>query len=285
MGSPVLVSIFDRSDRLVFANTAFRRSYGIDDGSYPTWTEMLRRNFANAHGASIVADDFEKWLASATSRRGKTSFRAFEADLTDGSWLWMTEGLGANGSMLCVAVDITALAASDRHLRHERDLAQRASQTDELTGLANRRFMMALLEAELAKSEPLALAILDIDHFKSINDDFGHLVGDSVLIDFANRARACVRRSDAFGRIGGEEFLLVMPGGDAKQAMEILERIRADLAQTPCVVGDICVSYTFSAGVVSNAALQGGSALLKRADDACYRAKTGGRNRTVSASA
>lgn len=277
--SDALFSVFDNHDRLKFANPAFRIAFALGENEYPTWADLLRSNREKNQGIALSCDDFEKWLMSAASRRGKSVYRAFETDLLDGRWLWMTETLDKEGWMLCVAVDITALAINERELRHDRDLALRASWTDELTGVSNRRFVMGKLEQFVKQKTPACLAVLDIDRFKMINDSFGHQTGDAVLTDFARRVSQSVRRTDCFGRIGGEEFLFLMPDTGAEEAIAIVERIRSEAATHRLLVGGRKLSYSFSAGVAELRADDTVSSAFSRADAACYEAKQQGRDR------
>ncbi|MDE1996966.1 MAG: diguanylate cyclase, partial [Rhizobiaceae bacterium] len=212
----VLIALYDADDRLRFANRGFRSAFFIEEGDQSTWGEIMRRNYHLKQGTVIAATNFEAWLRSTQSRRGKLKFRGFETDLYDGRWLWMTETVRENGWMMCIASDITPLKADERDVRQDRDVAIKASQTDELTGVANRRFVMARLEELLATPGPVeqtlgCLAIFDIDNFKFINDRLGHHSGDLILRDFAGLIQAHVRRTDFFGRVGGEEFVLVLP--------------------------------------------------------------------------
>ena len=123
----------------------------------------MRRNHLRGQGARIETDDIETWLRSACSRRGKLPYRAFEADLRDGRWMWMSETMSANGWMLCQASEITELRADRRALRQERDVALRAAQTDPMTGISNRTHLMQLLELLLQRQRgqhaPACLAI------------------------------------------------------------------------------------------------------------------------------
>ncbi len=281
--SGALISVFDDNDRLRFANPGFRNAFGLSENDWPTWAEMMRANWEKRQGAAIEAVDFEKWLSSTQSRRGKLPFRGFEADLFGGTWIWMTETVGDNGWMLCLAVDITSLASKDRDVRYARDLALRASRTDDLTGVANRRQMMERLEDMVAQQAGGSIAILDIDHFKSINDTFGHAGGDAVLIDFARRVSQSVRRSDCFGRIGGEEFLFIMPDACPQTATDVLDRIRSELRDSQPLPDNQDFRYTFSVGVTALADIDSAQTILSRADEACYAAKKSGRDRIVQA--
>jgi two-component system cell cycle response regulator len=157
--------------------------------------------------------------------------------------------------------------------------------TDGLTGLHNRRYLerhlATLVQQAAARARPLSLLILDIDHFKTINDGYGHSAGDDVLREFSRRVRKAVRGIDLACRLGGEEFVVAMPDTDSALAVLVGERIRQKIAGEPFQVG---ITVTVSVGVATlsspNDTLQ---ALLKRADEALYRAKREGRNRVAAA--
>ncbi|TCL95693.1 diguanylate cyclase (GGDEF)-like protein [Rhizobium sp. PP-WC-2G-219] len=289
-GTDVMVSVYDQDDRLRFANGAFRAAWHIEDDERPLWSDLMRRNFAARRGTVISADDFETWLRSVLGRRGKTGFRAFETDLHDGRWLWMTETMQADGWMLCVASDITLLRPDERELRQARDMAIKASETDDLTGIASRRFVMSKLEAlvKTAPSDPPVsagqtaavgcVAVLDIDNFKYINDRFGHSVGDAVLMDFAATIQRLVRKTDVLGRVGGEEFVLVLPNTTTWEAEAIIGRMLAEVRLSRPVLEQVSFRYTFSAGLASARAGDDPADLYRRADLALYAAKMRGRD-------
>jgi diguanylate cyclase (GGDEF)-like protein len=159
----------------------------------------------------------------------------------------------------------------------------KAATTDELTGLPNRRMAMARLEEQIALADryagPLAIAIVDIDRFKSINDTFGHDAGDLVLRQVAAHLQANVRPTDEVGRIGGEEFLLIFPAQTAQEAALCAERCRAAVAAHRFTFGQQQVGVTISAGIGArrSQAIER-SELLKEADRALYAAKRSGRN-------
>ena len=157
--------------------------------------------------------------------------------------------------------------------------------TDPLTGLFNGRAINERLDVELedAYRSPLSCLLIDLDHFKRINDNYGHPFGDSVLIAVSKILKKTVRRIDAVGRLGGEEFIILLPGISKNQAEVIGDRVRAAVEEEHMLFGDKRVRITVSLGV---ATYQGGNfsgkrALLKAADDALYQAKRLGRNRVV----
>lgn len=159
--------------------------------------------------------------------------------------------------------------------------------TDELTGLYNRRYFDRHLAIMLSKSHTqdrdLALMLLDIDHFKSVNDAHGHDAGDAVLKEFAQRLRRNIRGVDLACRFGGEEFVVLMPDTDHRQAEAVAERVRYAVAERPFEVGTVLeLMLTVSVGVSLNEHDHDmPETLLKRADIALYRAKREGRNRVV----
>jgi two-component system cell cycle response regulator len=159
--------------------------------------------------------------------------------------------------------------------------------TDALTGLHNRRYMdsqmQTLAEQADMRRRPLSVQILDIDHFKSINDSHGHDAGDDVLREFAERVRANVRGIDLVCRLGGEEFVVIMPDTDPALASLVGERLRQRIAGEPFIIGAERrpLEVTVSIGVATRGANESMDDVLKRADLALYAAKHGGRNRVV----
>ena len=153
----------------------------------------------------------------------------------------------------------------------------------------NRREFVATFERELARSnrygQPLSVVIVDLDHFKKINDRHGHLAGDAVLMAASGMLGQELRAEDSLARYGGEEFVLLLPATDGEGARAVAERCRARLASTPIVADGASVSLTASFGVASRAPGDAARAeeLLRIADDALYRAKKAGRNRVVAA--
>ena len=174
-------------------------------------------------------------------------------------------------------------------LRSNLDQSLEAAVTDPLTGLHNRRYMSGQLDALVARAvrdgRPVSALLLDIDHFKKINDSFGHDAGDEVLREFAVRLASNVRAVDLPCRFGGEEFVVVMPETAIEDAERIAERIRLHVAGAPFRVsnGREVLSVTISIGVATTiGAGDTPEHLLKRADEALYEAKASGRNRVIA---
>jgi diguanylate cyclase (GGDEF)-like protein len=172
----------------------------------------------------------------------------------------------------------------DRLIRAQEELRSLATH-DPLTGLLNRRACLDALLAELSRGcrseNPLCIVMVDIDHFKRINDTYGHLVGDDVLCEVAHRMQNSLRRYDTIGRFGGEEFLLVLPECSLEIGVKLAERVCQLVSSEPVKAKDQCVNVSISLGVavaheLASADLE---ALLGSADEALYRAKKAGRNR------
>lgn len=280
----MLAAAFDSLDRLRYANQAFSHTFHVDRGEEPTWAEIMRRNFTLKRGTAITTDNFDQWLTSAQSRRGKSKFRAFETDLVDGNWLWMTETVFDNGWMLCIGSDITSLQPGERDMRERLQVALRAALTDDLTGVGNRRFlfgqMQNTLDQECDPTAPIgSLCILDIDHFKAINDLYGHQTGDAMLCNLASALQDQLRRMDSLGRVGGEEFAIFFPHTSGDEAMLIVERMLVVIRNLRPIPEWPDARCTFSAGVAEARIDDKAYALYSRADAALYAAKLSGRNR------
>jgi diguanylate cyclase (GGDEF)-like protein len=172
-------------------------------------------------------------------------------------------------------------------LQRRNEELDRLSRIDSLTGLANRRHIVhecaRLFAASRRRDEPVGACMLDVDHFKKINDTWGHPAGDAVLIAVAARIQAAIRAEDLVGRWGGEEFLVLLVAGSPETVLLVGERARAALAETPVALPD-GTEVTVTASVGCASARSGGpEELIARADRALYEAKHAGRNRTLAA--
>ncbi|MBI5945410.1 MAG: diguanylate cyclase [Chloroflexi bacterium] len=184
-----------------------------------------------------------------------------------------------------------SLEIANRELHTALAREQKLSHTDSLTGINNRRYLFELAENKIAIAsryqQPLAVMMFDIDHFKSVNDNFGHDVGDQVLRQVAQIANAELRSADVIGRYGGEEFVVLMPMTGAQQACLLAERIRAGVAALRVLSEKGETSSTLSIGIVeishaSRAHPESVESVFRRADQAMYNAKQAGRNRVVA---
>jgi len=280
--SPLLVALFDPADVIRYANKAWEAKFALGELPGHTWADLMRHCYTKGVGTSIVTKDFEGWLRSTRSRRGKLPYRHFEGDMVDGCWFYVTETVDDNGWMLSVAFDITSMRVGERTLRLDRDGAMKAALTDALTGISNRAHVLQQLDVRLQelrqRQQPCGLVILDMDHFKHINDTYGHGVGDKVLVHFAHLVEATLRREDGFGRIGGEEFMLLLPNITPDALVQAVNRLLVSVRAALPFADVPGLKYTVSAGLVMLDSIEEASDNMRRADYALYAAKAKGRD-------
>ncbi|HTM22873.1 MAG TPA: GGDEF domain-containing protein [Kofleriaceae bacterium] len=199
-------------------------------------------------------------------------------------WRWWMARMAAStalfgGATIWLVFYVTGL------LREREQRLDHMSKTDALTMVANRRHFLELLDRELARarrySTPLSCVMIDLDHFKGVNDGHGHLIGDQVLVAVADALRRSIRESDMVARYGGEEFVLLLPSTDLTGARDLAERCRAVIAATQVAGRQGLLSVTASMGVASLPPATDMDTLLSAADEALYQAKDGGRDRVV----
>ena len=160
--SYALIGVYDETETLRYTNSAFRKAYFIEEKQRTTWQDLMRSNFAANRGTVIKTDDIETWISSVRSRRGKTPQRCYESDLHDGRYIWVVETMLPNNWIIYVGTDVTLLRPSERLVRMARDDALRASTTDELTGVSNRRHIMSILSVMVGNTEAGTTAQPDV---------------------------------------------------------------------------------------------------------------------------
>lgn len=199
-------------------------------------------------------------------------------------------GLGSNINRMAEQVAVTQenlrqqVEEATEELRRQRDAAERAARTDSLTGVASRGAFTETAEAEIQRAlryrQPLCMVLIDLDHFKTVNDTHGHASGDAVLASFARTIFREVREVDVIGRLGGEEFAVLLPNISAGEAVQVAERMRYAVEASELRVNGHPLQYTASFGVAEFDPRELSlSSLLSRADSALYDAKRRGRNR------
>ena len=284
-GSQLAVALFDPAERLVYANRSYRSLYWDRPEDTPTWEQVMREAYRSRKGLLIDTNDIDAWLDDVRKRYRQQALRRFESDIADGRWLRVTEETRPDGWQLCVSTDVTSLKSTEADLRRARDAALMASITDPLTELPNRRFVFGRLQTLLtqaqASARPLTVVLIDLDEFKSINDQHGHAVGDQVLVGFSQRLAQSVRQRDAVGRIGGEEFLLVLTDTGHEGALRVLNELRAMFSTESLPHLPAGVRIGFSTGIAQAHPSDSADSLWQRADQGVYRAKAGGRGHDV----
>ncbi|MFY0664865.1 MAG: GGDEF domain-containing protein [Natronospirillum sp.] len=279
-----LVAVYDDHDQILYANDAYRGAFYVADDT-SGWYDMMRANYEQKRGPIIETDDIDVWLAYARSRRRREHYREFEVDLIDGRWIRMTETVLDGVGMLSIGIEVTAAKQTESSLKDQFGRALRAAETDQLTGLGNRRLLERLERVILhdEQTKELSAVMIDIDHFKPYNDNLGHQAGDSCLQRVAQVLHDTLRNEqDNAMRYGGEEFLVLLPATSLAIATDVGERIRrtVEAQAIPHPTSEYGV-ITISVGVahVTTEAPECVNNVVSLADKALYAAKEGGRNR------
>ncbi len=211
-----------------------------------------------------------------------------EAQAPDGRWYRISRIATPSGHTITSRVEITELKRKEAELAALNVKLERLATIDPLTGVGNRRFFLARADVEFARTQrylgSCAVLVLDIDHFKRINDTYGHAAGDGVLVEFAKRVQGCLRKTDLLGRLGGEEFAILAPGISTAEAAIIAERVLAAIRNHSISIDATKINVTVSIGISAFISTDPDvAAAQQRADEALYRAKREGRDRAALA--
>ena len=271
-----LVALLDATGKRIYNSPSYRLFFREED------IQLGSDSFMEIHpeDRERIKTIFRRTVATGVGERGEFRFVLEDGSIrhieSEGRAIYDAEGKVSK--VIVVSRDIT------ERKRMETELLEMAT-TDFLTGLPNRRQFLARLEEEHARMQRLegqraAVLMLDLDHFKQVNDSFGHATGDNWLKHLAALMRGELRKIDTAGRLGGEEFGTILPGADPTSAEVFAERLRLKVAETPLVLGDQVIRLTVSIGVAAMYPKDANAdAALIRADRALYRAKEHGRNR------
>jgi diguanylate cyclase (GGDEF)-like protein len=276
------IVVLDREGRVKFMNRTFRYFWRVPDEmvtSDLTFAQLMRHG-RGMRAYAMTHERAEDYLGRQMELIRSGEDRPLQMRLANGGMVQFRCKTLPRGGHLLSYGNVSELAK-------EADALERLACLDGLTGLNNRRHFMALAEMELSRfkryGRPLALLMMDIDFFKSINDRYGHDVGDEVIKTVAKALQNHKRSSDIVGRIGGEEFALLLPEASLDSAAAAAERLRRLIADCPISAGDDRIQVTISVGAGAchdeTCTIE---QLLKEADIALYQAKRSGRNRVCS---
>ena len=283
--NPDPAAIYDIEGRVSYINPAFEQRFGW------TFEEVVgkRIDFVPKENWPETKDAIEKMLSgkkihSFETRRLNKKGKILDVQIS--SSLFLNRDGESEGSIVTLR-DITARKQAEKELvKAKKDLLL-LSRTDSLTGTLNRRAILSQIEIELSRvrreKKKFSLSLLDIDHFKKINDSHGHIVGDHVLREVVGRISSVIRTYDSLGRFGGEEFLIIIPGANEVGAYALCERIRSVVGNKDITSNGLSIRVTISQGVLTCDGNANVDDLVARADKAMYQAKKNGRNRVEQA--
>ncbi|RUO31450.1 hypothetical protein CWE12_00140 [Aliidiomarina sedimenti] len=282
---------FSPDDILLYANARLRNLFNLSsrDQRKLSFAEIIRDCFNAQRGPLIETDCVDDWLQHAQTKRRSAPHRRFQLDTTDGRWYMVSETCDTAGYLFMHGVDITDLVDRTNDLTQEQRKLRRLANTDALTGVFNRRAFVTAIENhfEQVQRDPACLILIDIDHFKQINDDFGHPTGDQSLVRLTEIFSQHIRPGDTLARIGGDEFALFLRGATGKAALDVTARIRKALQKKPLHIEvadkefDVCIRCSFGIAF-SSATADNFENLYSQADDALIEAKQKGRNQAVA---
>lgn len=270
--APVLMNSFDRRNRCVLWNVECEKVFGWTMAEINLHPDPLALFYPDPEVRQRVRDS-----VNVSPLKDMYEWFPIRKDGTQLTILW-SNILLPDGSILNIGLDIT------ERKKAEEQLALKAT-TDDLTGCFNRSAILQQLQAVIERNQSyFCVLMFDLDYFKQINDEWGHQVGDAALVHFCDRLRELSPTHASLGRVGGEEFLLLLSETDCDAAMALSSNLRAILLERPMLVGDKSLILSFSAGVVEvGCGHRDTSSLLTRADKALYDAKRSGRGKTVIA--
>lgn len=277
---PVAIEIYDRDLNAIFYNKMSDELFLYEQKAIVHHDEWWEFGFPNQVERAAAFAEWQEKMQIARSHPGHVQFSEWTVRCRDGSDRIVQFRYRWIGDNYVLALwDVTIQRETEQRLRH-------LAVSDPLTGLWNRRRLTEDAQAELRRATEgeaiCSLLMIDIDHFKSINDRYGHGVGDDVLRSVAMRCLGHLRKSDVVARIGGEEFAALLPNTGPVEARIIAERLLEGISATVVTVGNNEIEVTASIGGVSSTDADGDvSQLMERGDRALYRAKETGRNRVV----
>ncbi|WP_311029548.1 GGDEF domain-containing protein [Mesorhizobium koreense] len=284
-GTHVGICLCDADDQVQFVNDKFRSTFFPSAPPMPfDFVDAIAADIASGKGIKLESMPLDVFVPRVRARRKNGDDRYnFALDMMDGSWWWVNDYRMPNGWILVIASDISQSKNEEVRLRAAHDAAVKETQVDALTGVASRKYGLQHAQTILTEHGlahlPVCFAILDIDHFKRINDTYGHLVGDEVLVHFSRHLSDKLGDGDFVTRLGGEEFLVVLPNAAEERAVLRLQRALLTLEPLPSTKSHAPLTFTFSGGVTLALQQETLPEIFRRADDALYVAKQNGRAR------
>ncbi len=275
------VALLDADLNARFVNRKLKAFWGVTNehiATRPTYASLIS-NAPNANDRGLPPDELAAFFAARVTAVKAAESTVRDLKTPDGRTIRAHCAVLPNDGRMLTYCDISDIIRNSEQL-------ERLATTDSMTGLYNRRHFLALGDAEWSRFQryhrPLSLLMLDIDHFKSVNDRYGHAVGDETIISVANACAEGKRESDIVGRLGGEEFAILLPETDLAQASIVAERLCKRIAAHVLIAHKVHFKVTASIGIATaSVSMSGPDVLIRAADEALYQAKAQGRNCAV----
>lgn len=282
-------AVFSPDDKVIYCNDTLEDLFCFphNEAIGKSFRQLIMNAYEKKQGIAFdnIETTIEEWLIDAQNKRRQRSSRMFEVDLIDGRWMLVTEQLDTNGYVFLQAKNITRQKILENQLNDNLSKLNDMAMTDELTQIPNRRSFITNVNDQLnQKNEilPHALIAIDIDDFKSINDNFGHTVGDIVLKEVAKILQQTIRPYDFVGRIGGEEFSIFLHNVDYPTSVIVGNRVIKNISETCVERGELKIKTTISAGLAWANSLSTFETLYEKADEKLYESKMTGKNKLSS---
>jgi diguanylate cyclase (GGDEF)-like protein/PAS domain S-box-containing protein len=283
------IMVFDGNDQIIFCNQVIADMFGFSNHENlhgKTFNQIITHCYQSQSGLIIETDNLNTWLKYAEEKRRSENYRRFEVDLHDGRWFLISEQLVNKDCIVMISTDITDKKNAETRLTEMSAELFLLATTDALTNVFNRRHFMeqALAEQKRCQREEsgYALLMLDLDSFKAINDGYGHACGDAVLTNIAKTIKLELRDYDLLGRIGGEEFAILLPNTNSASALAISQRIRCSIEHLKIEFNNQIIQVTTSIGIALDEHSEKNlEEMFLIADKFLYQAKKKGRNQVV----
>ena len=275
------VALLDADLNAQFLNRKVRKYWGVSDeqaASRPSYASLMA-NAPHARDRGMTPDQLEAFFAERVAALRAGNERQRDLKTTDGRNIRARCDVLPNNGRMLTFFDVTDLIRNAEQL-------EKLATIDTMTGLCNRRHFLVLADAEWSRFQryqrPLSMLMVDIDHFKQVNDRYGHAVGDEAIIAVADACTNGKRQPDIVGRLGGEEFAILLPETDLAQATIVADRLCTSIAEHVLVAHKVHFKVTASIGIAAaSVSMSGLDVLMRAADQALYQAKAQGRNCTV----
>ena len=281
------IAVFGPDDTIVFSNKTFATFYdaSVSQINHRKWQDCVKQSFNAKKGLKYDTDDIDQWILNASKNRRVERQRTFEINTLDDNWFLCNETTNDQGYIVFHGIENTNNKKLEIALINSSNKLKLLTSTDSLTGLFNRRYFFMRLKDEISRYQRtdkyISVIMIDIDHFKNVNDQYGHSCGDEVLVGFSKLIKKMIRPYDIAARMGGEEFAVILPNTNMQEGQVVAERIRKAIESLSFDHIAKGFSITVSIGGMTSNSEHNASKFTLKSDNALYKAKNNGRNQIV----